>query len=68
MITQDPHPSGDRGWIINLASVLGMVASPGTGKHSWQGLGLRVGPHNKETLGETEFIDSGSGSADETSW
>ncbi len=34
MITQEPHPSGDRGWIINLASVLGMVASPGTGKHS----------------------------------
>jgi NAD(P)-dependent dehydrogenase (short-subunit alcohol dehydrogenase family) len=24
MVTQDPHPSGDRGWIINLASVLGL--------------------------------------------
>lgn len=25
MITQDPHPSGDRGWIINTASVAGLV-------------------------------------------
>lgn len=25
MITQDPHPSGDRGWIINMASVAGLV-------------------------------------------
>jgi len=27
MIAQDPHPSGDRGWIINTASVLGTVAT-----------------------------------------
>lgn len=25
MIAQDPHPSGDRGWIINTASVAGLV-------------------------------------------
>ncbi|KKZ68299.1 hypothetical protein EMCG_06022 [[Emmonsia] crescens] len=25
MLAQDPHPSGDRGWIINLASVYGSV-------------------------------------------
>lgn len=25
MLSQDPHPSGDRGWIINAASVLGLV-------------------------------------------
>ena len=24
MIKQDPHPSGDRGWIINTASVAGL--------------------------------------------
>src|ERR1700733_597089 len=32
MISQDPHPSGDRGWIINLSSILGQVGAPGTGK------------------------------------
>lgn len=25
MIQQEPHPNGDRGWIINVASVLGLV-------------------------------------------
>ncbi|KAK2807871.1 hypothetical protein FQN50_005260 [Emmonsiellopsis sp. PD_5] len=28
MLAQDPHPSGDRGWIINMTSVLGTVGSP----------------------------------------
>jgi NAD(P)-dependent dehydrogenase (short-subunit alcohol dehydrogenase family) len=32
MISQDPHPSGDRGWIINLSSILGIVGSTGTGR------------------------------------
>jgi NAD(P)-dependent dehydrogenase (short-subunit alcohol dehydrogenase family) len=32
MISQDPHPSGDRGWIINLSSILGQVGAPGTGE------------------------------------
>jgi NAD(P)-dependent dehydrogenase (short-subunit alcohol dehydrogenase family) len=32
MISQDPHPSGDRGWIINLGSVLGLVGSPQSGR------------------------------------
>ncbi|KAI0876705.1 NAD(P)-binding protein [Hypoxylon argillaceum] len=27
MLKQDPHPSGDRGWIINISSVLGLVGS-----------------------------------------
>ena len=27
MLKQDPHSSGDRGWIINTASILGLVAS-----------------------------------------
>lgn len=27
MLKQDPHPSGDRGWIINTASILGLVAA-----------------------------------------
>ena len=30
MITQDPHPSGDRGWIINVASVAGLVGFGGS--------------------------------------
>lgn len=25
MIRQNPHPSGDRGWIVNVASALGLV-------------------------------------------
>ena len=29
MIKQDPHPSGDRGWIINTASMLSMVGYRG---------------------------------------
>ncbi|KAJ5919695.1 NAD(P)-binding protein [Penicillium verhagenii] len=27
MLAQEPHSSGDRGWIINMASVMGIVAS-----------------------------------------
>ncbi|KAF2453483.1 hypothetical protein BDY21DRAFT_402168 [Lineolata rhizophorae] len=29
MIGQDPLPSGDRGWIVNLASIAGTIAVPG---------------------------------------
>jgi NAD(P)-dependent dehydrogenase (short-subunit alcohol dehydrogenase family) len=32
MISQDAHPSGDRGWIINLGSVVAFVASPKAGR------------------------------------
>lgn len=28
MLRQDPHSSGDRGWIINTASISGVVATP----------------------------------------
>ena len=28
MITQEPLPSGDRGWILNAASVYGLVGTP----------------------------------------
>lgn len=28
MVKQDPHPTGDRGWIINLASIFGLVGTP----------------------------------------
>ena len=28
MIKQDPHSSGDRGWVVNLASVFGLVSFP----------------------------------------
>lgn len=27
MLKQEPHPSGDRGWIINMSSIMGIVAS-----------------------------------------
>ena len=30
MIKQDPHPCGDRGWIINTASTLGLVGLSGS--------------------------------------
>lgn len=26
MLNQEPHSSGDRGWIINLCSIMGLVA------------------------------------------
>lgn len=32
MIAQEPHANGDRGWIINLASVFGLGGGPGIGK------------------------------------
>jgi NAD(P)-dependent dehydrogenase (short-subunit alcohol dehydrogenase family) len=31
MMNQEPHPSGDRGWIINLASIFGLVGNPRIG-------------------------------------
>lgn len=27
MLSQDPHPNGDRGWIVNVASIFGMVGT-----------------------------------------
>jgi NAD(P)-dependent dehydrogenase (short-subunit alcohol dehydrogenase family) len=43
MKDQQPHPSGDRGWIINLASVFGLGGGPNssgyiTSKHAVMGL------------------------------
>lgn len=34
MINQEPHPGGDRGWIINTASILGLVGGYGTSSYS----------------------------------
>ena len=34
MITQDPLPNGDRGWILNISSVLGLVGKSGTVAYS----------------------------------
>jgi len=34
MIKQDPHANGDRGWIINLSSILGLVGTQHSGM-SW---------------------------------
>ncbi|KAE8390303.1 hypothetical protein BDV23DRAFT_155495 [Aspergillus alliaceus] len=28
MLKQEPHPSGDRGWIVNISSIMGMIAGP----------------------------------------
>ncbi|GAB7343813.1 hypothetical protein MBLNU457_1784t1 [Dothideomycetes sp. NU457] len=30
MLKQDPLPSGDRGWIVNMASIFGLVATSGS--------------------------------------
>ena len=43
MVKQEPYPSGDRGWIVNLASVFGLVAFPhtfsySTSKHAVMGM------------------------------
>jgi NAD(P)-dependent dehydrogenase (short-subunit alcohol dehydrogenase family) len=34
MVKQAPHLNGDRGWIINIASVLGLVGRSGTAAYS----------------------------------
>jgi NAD(P)-dependent dehydrogenase (short-subunit alcohol dehydrogenase family) len=34
MIKQEPHSSGDKGWIINTASILGLVGWYGTSSYS----------------------------------
>lgn len=28
MLAQEPHSSGDRGWIINISSIMGMIGGP----------------------------------------
>lgn len=28
MLAQEPHVSGDRGWIINISSIMGMIGGP----------------------------------------
>ena len=28
MLAQVPHSSGDRGWIINISSIMGMIGGP----------------------------------------
>lgn len=28
MLTQEPHHSGDRGWIINIASIMALIGGP----------------------------------------
>lgn len=54
MLKQAPHASGDRGWVINTASILGLVSNPRApaytaSKHAVVGLtrsaALACGPH-----------------------
>lgn len=33
MLEQPPHPSGDRGWIINISSIYGLVAGQGVSSY-----------------------------------
>lgn len=28
MLAQEPHSSGDRGWIVNVSSIMGIIAGP----------------------------------------
>jgi NAD(P)-dependent dehydrogenase (short-subunit alcohol dehydrogenase family) len=28
MLKQEPHSSGDRGWIVNIASIMGLIGGP----------------------------------------
>lgn len=28
MLVQEPHPSGDRGWIINISSIMALIGGP----------------------------------------
>lgn len=28
MLSQEPHADGDRGWIVNVSSIMGMIAGP----------------------------------------
>lgn len=32
MVKQEPHSSGDRGWIVNLSSIYGRISVAGSGK------------------------------------
>ncbi len=32
-LEQEPHPSGDRGWIINLSSICGLVGMAGSSSY-----------------------------------
>lgn len=32
MLEQTPHASGDRGWIINMSSIMGIIAGPNNRK------------------------------------
>lgn len=54
MVRQEPHPSGDKGWIINISSVLGLVgaghtsaycASKGAVVNFTRAAAIDCGPH-----------------------
>ncbi|KAJ5162772.1 uncharacterized protein N7500_004602 [Penicillium coprophilum] len=55
MLAQEPHPSGDRGWIINISSIMSMVGGPelpsycaskGAVSSLTRQIALDYGPHN----------------------
>lgn len=33
MLQQEPHSSGDRGWIVNISSIMGMIVGPENRKY-----------------------------------
>ena len=56
MLAQEPHSSGDRGWIINMSSLMGMVGGTGVRKQPVKSSHLtkilirlkHLTPHRKE--------------------
>jgi NAD(P)-dependent dehydrogenase (short-subunit alcohol dehydrogenase family) len=33
MLAQEPHSSGDRGWIVNISSIMAMIGGPENREH-----------------------------------
>lgn len=33
MLAQEPHPSWDRGWIVNISSIMAMIGGPENREH-----------------------------------
>mgnify|MGYP002717845454 FL=1 len=42
MLAQEPHSSGDRGWIINISSIMGMIGGPENRESNSSALGSKL--------------------------
>lgn len=47
MLKQPPHESGDRGWIVNMSSIKGLVGGPENCKSDSEDLGFSLGRERK---------------------